>query len=110
MGYYTPDTSMISLRVRFNFGVKIRRLSYKYLSVIDFWRRGFAPPPKILSLLRPIGAIEIIAPTLERTLPGGCVSTLGKKKARYHANAFSLSDFCGEASPHHKNHLFLRAL
>ena len=36
----------------------------------------------------------------------GCVSTSGKKQAHYHANAFPLIDFCGEAKPHHKNHLF----
>jgi hypothetical protein len=33
--------------VRFNFGVKAKRLSYKCLSLIDFWRWGKAPPPKI---------------------------------------------------------------
>jgi len=41
--------------------------------------------------------------TLTRTQGG--VSTSGKKQADYQANAFSLSDFCGEAKPHHKNHL-----
>ncbi|MDX9953194.1 MAG: hypothetical protein RBT75_03825 [Anaerolineae bacterium] len=31
-------------------------------SLIDFWRRGFAPPPKINFLLRPVGAPEISTP------------------------------------------------
>ncbi|MBN1920604.1 MAG: hypothetical protein JW892_05125, partial [Anaerolineae bacterium] len=35
--------------------------------LIDFWRRGFAPPPKINFILRPVGALEIVAPDLERT-------------------------------------------
>ncbi len=36
-------------------------------SLIDFWRRGFAPPPKINFLLRPVGAFEIFTPVLKRT-------------------------------------------
>ena len=61
---YTPK------RVRFNFGVKIRRLSCKCLSLSGFLRRGAATPQKTTFLTRPVGAFEIVAPTLERTLPG----------------------------------------
>jgi hypothetical protein len=56
--------------VRFNFGVKARRLPYKCLSLIDFWRWGFAPPPKINFFLRPLGAPEIFTPVLKRTRYG----------------------------------------
>jgi hypothetical protein len=37
--------------------------------LIDFWRRGLAPPPKIIFLLRPVGALEIFTPVLKRTPP-----------------------------------------
>jgi hypothetical protein len=35
--------------------------------LIDFWRWGFAPLPKINSLLRPVGAPEIFTPVLKHT-------------------------------------------
>ena len=54
--------------VRFNFGLKARRPSCKCLSLVDFWLWGFAPPPKINFSLHPVGAFEIVAPTLKRTL------------------------------------------
>ena len=53
-------------RVRFNFWVKAKRLSYRYLSLIDFLRRGEAPPQRINLLLRPVGAPEVFTPVLKR--------------------------------------------
>ncbi|MBN1921695.1 MAG: hypothetical protein JW892_10650 [Anaerolineae bacterium] len=35
--------------------------------LIDFWRWGFAPPPKINFFLRTYGTPEIFAPILKRT-------------------------------------------
>ncbi len=63
--------------VRFNFGVKIRRLSCKCLSLSDFLRRGCATPQKITFLTRPEGAFEIVTPTLERTPNSYSVSETG---------------------------------
>jgi hypothetical protein len=35
--------------------------------LIDFWRWGKTPPPKINFVLRPVGAPEIFTPVLKRT-------------------------------------------
>ena len=77
---FPTDVGNNPIRVRFNFGVKARRPSYKCLSLIDFW-------------LRPVGTFEIVAPILKRATTHGCASVLGQKQDGYHANAFPLIDF-----------------
>ncbi|MDX9955592.1 MAG: hypothetical protein RBT75_15945, partial [Anaerolineae bacterium] len=48
-------------------GITEQWVRFNCLSSSDFWRWGFTPPPKINFSTRPVGAFEIVAPTLERT-------------------------------------------